>query len=181
MGRQLALARRVVFWATWGGDRPGPQHRDEIVGVIILVPHPGRPARARQGVHQVDGCLPFRHTCPPPTRPCRFSISNMAQETQLGLPPCGLPVQPRLGIRRRGMRRIRTTFAAKSRLGLPGSSSGTVGCATLLEAFVSGPGFDQRPIDRDMLVGQEAVGRGLRQDLLEEGRRDPPASSRSRF
>jgi hypothetical protein len=97
---------------------------------------------------------------------------DMPHEAELGLLARRLLVQPRLWIGGRGMRGIRPPFPPEVHTGiarvirrLDRRRSGL-----RLETLLASPGFDQRAIDGEMLIGQEAMGLGLRQDLLEERR-----------
>ena len=175
--------RRVL--GDMGCHLSDPQRIHERRSVIVLISTQRDPSCEGPCVDQGQRRLPF---CGPRRRGDRgvddqavpVLYQDMAQEAQLRLLARGLLVQPSLGIRRRGMRGIRPPLASKVHAGIARviRRRHGRGVGFLLEALLPRPGCDQRAIDREVLVGQEALGLGLRQHLLEEcrGHLSPPTS-----
>src|SRR5471032_2005817 len=80
----------------------------------------------------------------------------MSQIAQLRLAALGLPEQPRIGIRGRFMGLVISLFPMKVHLSArPGKLSLPV---LPPETLVTGPGFDQRSIHREMFVRHKRLG-----------------------
>ena len=81
-------------------------------------------------------------------------------------------VQLGLRISCQSMRGIRPALATETHTGIARiiRRRHGRGVGFLLEALLARPGFDQRAVEREVLVGQQMMGLGLRQDLLEERR-----------
>lgn len=169
------LSRRVL--RDGGRHLPRPQILDELVCVIVLITAQGDLSGGRPGVHQ--GRCRF-----PPRRPRRrgdcgldhqaMSVlhQDMPHEAELGLLARCLLIQPRLWIGGRDMRGIRPSFTPKVHPGIAWVIRRWAlrRVSLRLDTLLAGPGFDQRAIDDEVLIGQEAMGLSLREDLLEERR-----------
>jgi hypothetical protein len=101
-----------------------------------------------------------------------------AQVAQFRLLPLRFLLQARFGVGRRGISRIGTPLAPEVDAGIAGIVGGFFGRAGLLvlEALLPGSGFDQRGVDRAVLVRQQLKFLSLGQHLVKEG-----LNHRSRF
>ena len=167
--------RRVL--GHMGRDLHRPQILDERVRVVVFVAPQRHTLSARALADHCQRRLPLRRTgrlgeARIHDQSMPVLHQDMTQEAQLGLLARRLLVQPGLRIGRRGVCGIRPSLASEIHTGIariirrrPGR-----GVALPLEALLARPGLDQRAVDREVLIGQQAMGLGLRQDLLEERR-----------
>jgi hypothetical protein len=103
--------------------------------------------------------------------------------TELGLLALTLAGQQRLGVSGGLVRVFAAPFAMKVDprvAGILGRSLG-IGMVFALETLVSCPGLDQGSIDREVLVGEQALHAGLTHNRGKEPLGHLPASRRSRF
>src|SRR2546427_3030131 len=103
--------------------------------------------------------------------PLRFSTNRFPPVAQLGLLPITFARQLRLGIGLRFMRLIRPPLAAKVHRGIAGIVRRRRRLSLFrLKALETRPGFQQRAVDREVLVGSQTLGprllHHLRQELL---------------
>lgn len=82
-------------------------------------------------------------------------------------------IQLCVGIRGRRVRRVAAPLAPKGHARIARIIGGRLGRGVAsLETFLTGPGFQQRPIDGEMFVRQQAGDAGLTADRIEERRGD---------
>src|SRR4029453_3330389 len=91
---------------------------------------------------------------------------GMTDEAELGLHARSLAVEHGIGISGRGGGLVGPLLAPEVAFLVPAPASRRwlLTAAPGLEALQARPGFDQRSIDRDMIVGQKPLDRGWLQD-----------------
>jgi len=94
---------------------------------------------------------------------------DMPLVVQLGFMGVALAEQPSLRIGGRGMRGVAAALAMEIDRGVAGVIRGTAGGVRPLEALETGPGLDQRAVDGEVLIGEDAPAAGFRHHALEEG------------
>ena len=108
---------------------------------------------------------------------------HVAQIRQLRLLSLALPMQHRLRISRRLVRVVAPPLAVEVDRGIPEVIGGRARRGVpASEALQAGPGFQLRPVHREMLVREQTGRPGVGLDRIKEGGRDiPRQQTRSRF
>jgi hypothetical protein len=89
--------------------------------------------------------------------------------------------QPAVGIGRGPMRLIRAPLPVEIHGGIAGIIGRLTTARCPLKTLLAHPRFEQRAIDREVLVGQESSLAGLRDDVFEKRAGDIAIKNRSRF
>src|ERR1022692_1592958 len=116
----------------------------------------------------------FRHPRPD-HQPVAILRQHVPQITQLRLAPRALLVQPRLGVRRRFMRRLAPLLPVKIHRRIPRIVPRNLVLRVLVlraKTLLSRPGLNQRPVHREVLVRQQLLRPRLPHHLLEKSFRD---------
>ncbi len=156
-------------------DLPRPQILNELVGVIVLLAAQRDASGGGLGLDQGHRLLPLRR---PGCRRHRgvddqavpVLHQHMAKKAQLRLLARGLLLQPAFGIGGRRVRGIRPPLDPEVHTRVAQVISRRRSLGLLLKTLLARPGLDQGAVDGELLIGEEALGRRVRQDLLEERR-----------
>ena len=157
-----------------GRDVPDADIGDEARHIVALVCS-DRAARRRAGLQQQCRRLAFGG----PRRVGRTDVGDepmpiiqqhVAQIRQLRLLPLALPMQHRLRISRRLVRVVAPPLAVEVDRGIPGVIGGRARRGVQAsEALQAGPGFQLRPVHREMLFHQQPFAPDRVQHLQQQG------------
>ena len=127
-----------------------------------------------------SACPSARVTRASTSKPERFLHQRVPQKGEPGLHARSLAVEPRVGIRGRGVRCVRTLLPAKVGLGVASACGRRrlaciIAAGLRLETLHRGPRLDQRTVHREVLARQQRLHPALRQHCGQELRRDVAA------